>query len=622
MTNSPLTSYIKCSRIVFNVQPSEVWINYNEFEDSLRELYSSILCNACREILKNPVIPKKHHFSCQHRVCLDCIGKKRASQINCKMCSDYTLFEKSNSTNLLLKCFQELCEIVQGSWIYEYVKKQAHHDTGQSDKTSLIEIIDAGMNYGRVSIVLDDTSSDENSNSSDSNKDPTTTLRSTPYASQIFPNISPLSPVKPGIVQSPEPFTIISEPVIPMPAPLTVIPASSPPLPQIVQFHPQIVQPQVPSTSKFPPNHQQISPSFVKYPPPSPMRINPIAPAIPLGSTTGKPIMSTMKMQSTFASSSPTIYSVMYTGSGNKITLKRKPPEDVVTPVNTNNLTILKTENNTLSSNFKRPPVQISSQQTLQTQSNTAPITSANVITTIPSTTSSNSNLNNDPTKRRGCRCGNATAAPGKLTCCGQRCPCYVDSKACIDCKCKGCRNPHYVDGHKKMRHHVPDVKTQQQQQQHFLASIQQQTTIVKDIHKSAIPSTSVIKHEDFSHLDQQPTIISKGQQSSINSCIISNNNGQYQIKQNHPRILVKEPSLKTMSPLIFPTSSAILPVVTSVSNSNLQIVGVYSQSDKKIVIKSEQQQQQPQAISFADTTKQIFESNTIYAGNLNTNLL
>ena len=45
--------------------------------------------------------------------------------------------------------------------------------------------------------------------------------------------------------------------------------------------------------------------------------------------------------------------------------------------------------------------------------------------------------------KLAGCRCGNATLCPGKLTCCGQRCPCYVDNLACTDCKCKGCRNPH-----------------------------------------------------------------------------------------------------------------------------------------------------------------------------------
>lgn len=43
---------------------------------------------------------------------------------------------------------------------------------------------------------------------------------------------------------------------------------------------------------------------------------------------------------------------------------------------------------------------------------------------------------------RRGCRCGLATSNPGKLTCCGQRCTCYVDGKGCVDCKCRGCRNP------------------------------------------------------------------------------------------------------------------------------------------------------------------------------------
>ncbi|XP_046669531.1 uncharacterized protein LOC124360184 [Homalodisca vitripennis] len=50
---------------------------------------------------------------------------------------------------------------------------------------------------------------------------------------------------------------------------------------------------------------------------------------------------------------------------------------------------------------------------------------------------------------KSGCRCGNATAVPGKLTCCGQRCACYTESKPCVDCKCRGCRNPHTADGQK-----------------------------------------------------------------------------------------------------------------------------------------------------------------------------
>lgn len=326
MSCNPLNLYVKCSRLVFNVEPSEVWEDCEEFEDELRKLYLSILCKSCESLLIDPVIPKKHHFSCQHRVCLDCIGKKRTTPTNCKMCSDYTLFEKSNQTKLLLRCFQELCELVQSSWIYDYIQRRTNHDTGQKVSPSLIEIIDAGINYGRVSVVLlDDTSSDENSSSSDASKEP---LHAVPYSSPVFPNMSPLSPVKPfaGIVQSPqEQFTIISDPVIPIPA-LPIV--ASPPLvsvPQIVQYQSQIVQSQIPSTSKLTPNHQQQTASFIKYP--SPMRMT--SPS----SLVNKPLVTPMKIQSTFSSPTPTIYSVMYTGSGNKITLKRKPPDDAVVPV-------------------------------------------------------------------------------------------------------------------------------------------------------------------------------------------------------------------------------------------------------------------------------------------------
>lgn len=60
--------------------------------------------------------------------------------------------------------------------------------------------------------------------------------------------------------------------------------------------------------------------------------------------------------------------------------------------------------------------------------------------------------------KKKGCRCGNATPTPGKLTCCGQRCPCYVEAKACLECRCRGCRNPHRPGG-KKVRPHIPPLQ-------------------------------------------------------------------------------------------------------------------------------------------------------------------
>ena len=171
------------------------------------------------------------------------------------------------------------------------------------------------------------------------------------------------------------------------------------------------------------------------------------------------------------------------------------------------------------------------------------------------------------------------------------------------------------------MRHAIPDVKTQQQQQQNFLASIQQQTTFVKDV-KPVLPSTSMIKQEDFSLVEQ----------SNQMNCIISMNNGQYQIKQTHPRIIVKDPA-KTMSSMMFPTTTGVHHPGNSTISSNIQsesnflkhfflvlhgfqlaVLGLYSPhpmlnvDNKKIIIKNEPH----------------FETTTVaYSGNnLNTNLL
>lgn len=44
----------------------------------------------------------------------------------------------------------------------------------------------------------------------------------------------------------------------------------------------------------------------------------------------------------------------------------------------------------------------------------------------------SNRLVNQSNEENRGCQCGHATAAPGKLTRSGQKCPCYVESKRAL----------------------------------------------------------------------------------------------------------------------------------------------------------------------------------------------
>ncbi|XP_015591105.1 E3 ubiquitin-protein ligase MSL2 isoform X2 [Cephus cinctus] len=129
-------------------------------------------------------------------------------------------------------------------------------------------------------------------------------------------------------------------------------------------------------------------------------------------------------------SNGSSIYSVMYAGSGNKITIKRKA---AATTAEDTEMTHQEADGTSQSSvggssgSFKKP-------RSSSTRS-----------------------------KRKGCRCGNATAIPGKLTCCGQRCPCYVESKPCIECRCRGCRNPHTADG-LKIRPHIPELHNLQLQ--------------------------------------------------------------------------------------------------------------------------------------------------------------
>ncbi|KAJ8735691.1 hypothetical protein PYW07_007311 [Mythimna separata] len=117
------------------------------------------------------------------------------------------------------------------------------------------------------------------------------------------------------------------------------------------------------------------------------------------------------------------LYSVLYAGSGNKITIKRKNIDETDSSHNDSSSS---RESKSSQLGFKKP---------------------------------SNRSRSSASSKRKGCRCGNATATPGKLTCCGQRCPCYVESKPCTECKCKGCRNPHRPDG-MKVRPHIPQLES------------------------------------------------------------------------------------------------------------------------------------------------------------------
>lgn len=189
--------------------------------------------------------------------------------------------------------------------------------------------------------------------------------------------------------------------------------------------------------------------------PASPSNVSPTSP--PIGSSQENDHLTSDT--SPVASNGSSLYSVFNIGS--KMTFKRKTVSADSDPLNldsavNHNSAEHKPRKSLSLSGFKKPAKGLKSIRTISH-------------TTIKSTNAASkelgvatiANANSLNLKRKGCRCGNATATPGKLTCCGQRCPCYVDNKACLDCRCKGCRNPHRPGGH-KVRPHIPELESYQ----------------------------------------------------------------------------------------------------------------------------------------------------------------
>ncbi|KAM7160328.1 E3 ubiquitin-protein ligase MSL2 isoform 2-T2 [Macrochelys suwanniensis] len=90
------------------------------------------------------------------------------------------------------------------------------------------------------------------------------------------------------------------------------------------------------------------------------------------------------------------------------------------------------------------------------------------------------------PQEKKGCKCGRATQNPSVLTCRGQRCPCYSNRKACLDCICRGCQNSYMANGEKKLEAFAVPEKALEQTRLTLGINV---TSIVR----SASTSTSVI---------------------------------------------------------------------------------------------------------------------------------
>lgn len=432
-----ISLYVSASRLLIQQSDCES-ANYSDLYRLVPYLRQSLSCTVCANLLVEPYSPE----ICQHHVCRNCIGGRKNLKPTCTSCKSYHNYHANTQLRILLQCYKSLCNyILDTPSVYSCMHKYVHVDSisnGTNEAQNLAELIDEGAQFhdeyksnsglpkSKISIlpcIFTSTSS---------------STQSTSHNQSVSATVGPIITNKPTFSA----------------ATVSAKPAQSPN--ESTAFVRTAATPSICVTS-----------------------VSSTAPRISLPASKTDAI-ATMVNNPTITKSTPiktvsngtALYSVLYTGAGNKITIKRKTDDNCFSTANTMTtkdvLNMLSRNPGKITQQIKTiaqpvptpPPHIVQGHTHLKSISGTGTVNvgstpqTPTTLTTAATATALSSfkkpafSLKNKALqKRKGCRCGNATPTPGKLTCCGQRCPCYVESKSCVDCKCRGCRNPHRIDG-------------------------------------------------------------------------------------------------------------------------------------------------------------------------------
>lgn len=365
-----ISLYVSASRLLFNQSDVEN-PNYSDLYRLVPYLRQSLSCTVCSNLLVDPYTAE--NAVCQHHVCRMCIGGRKNLKPTCSSCKNYHKYNANHQLRILLQCYKSLCCYISATpSVYDSMHNYIHVDacSNGSEAQNLAELIDEGARFH-----------DEYTSTAGLPKSKISILPC------IFTTTS--SSVSTNQSQSCSGTTINSA-----------------------------------ATTEA---------SFIQTSSNQPICITPCV------STSSKPNEVVTVMNSTktapikTVSNGTALYSVLYTGSGNKITIKRKTDDNMFTTANTMST---KDVINILSRNPAKitPHPQIQQIQPVHTSKPLKTVPQPHIIQTHAQTsglvTAQSTSFkkpsialktNRTMQKRKGCRCGNATATPGKLTCCGQR---------------------------------------------------------------------------------------------------------------------------------------------------------------------------------------------------------
>lgn len=288
--------YVSASRLLFQLETSNP--NYTDLYRLVPYLRQSLSCTVCANLLVEPYSPQD---VCQHHVCRGCIGGRKNLKPTCLSCKNYQSYQPNSQLRILLQCYKNLCKYVLSTpVVYGSMNKYVHVDAasnGGTEAHNLAELIDEGAQFN------DEYKSNAGLTKSAFSILPfifSSTAASTSSSHTVSTVTTPSTPLT-----STTNVTRVAIATIPSPSPTIGTPAKieTPTFIRTVSHAPIISSANcmVSVSSSIPHKGETItlmtSPNLLK------------SPAIKT------------------VSNGAAMYSVLYSGAGNKITIKRKPDD-------------------------------------------------------------------------------------------------------------------------------------------------------------------------------------------------------------------------------------------------------------------------------------------------------
>ncbi|CAL1527867.1 unnamed protein product [Lymnaea stagnalis] len=126
--------YLSTLRYIMNAKSNDkaTWCDIFKYLPCLRQMLS---CCVCGSILLRPHGPT--HGVCLHHVCQRCVGGRMRLKPSCSWCKDHTNFKENRKLRILIMCFKRLCTYVLSSNLGIEISKASINGYGSEAERTL-----------------------------------------------------------------------------------------------------------------------------------------------------------------------------------------------------------------------------------------------------------------------------------------------------------------------------------------------------------------------------------------------------------------------------------------------------------------------------------------------------